>query len=100
MKKSKIINLVLVAGISASCSHNNDYETQSRLHIRGDSASHYTSTPYYGNGGYYHFIPYGMYYLGRGYSHGGYESSSFSSRASSSSVSRGGFGSSGIRVGG
>lgn len=100
MKKSKLINLVLVAGMAASCTPKNDYETQSRLHIRGDSTSRYTDAHSYGYGGYYHFIPYGMYSYGRGYSHGGYESSAFSSRAASSGVSRGGFGSSGIHVGG
>ena len=101
MKKSKIIKLVLVAGLAVSCSHKDDYDTQSRLHIRGDSTSRYTQTPYYGyGGGYYHFIPFGMYSYGRGYTHGGYESNSFSSRAASPSVSRGGFGSSGIHVGG
>ena len=96
MKKSKVIKLVLVAGIAASCSsHNNDYETSSRLHIRGDSTSSYTNAHSYMGYGYYHFIPYG-FYSGRNYYHGGYESSAFSSRA----ISRSGFGRSGIRVGG
>jgi len=97
MKKSKAIKLVLVAGIVASCSSHNDYETSSRLHIRGDSTSSYTRTNTYMGHGYYHFIPFGFYAYGR-YSHGGYESSGFSSRATSSS-SRGGFGRSGFRVG-
>ena len=98
MRKSKVIRLVLVASVMASCSSHDDYTYESRLHIRGDSTSLYThSQGYYGGGGFYHFIPFGFYSFGRGYYHGGYESPAFSSRAS---VSRGGFGSSGIRVGG
>jgi hypothetical protein len=96
MKKSKVIKLVLVAGMAVSCSSRNDYETSSRLHIRGDSTSHYTNTHSYMGHGYYHFIPYGFYSAGQGYRHGGYESSGFSSKA----TVRSGFGHSGMRVGG
>jgi hypothetical protein len=101
MKKSKAVKLVLVAGLLASCS-NNKKEAESRLYVRGDSVSSYTQTPHtYGGGmGYYHFMPYGYYRPNYGYYHGGYESSAFSSRATSSHVSRGGFGTSGARVGG
>lgn len=96
MKKSKVIKLVLVAGMVTACSSHNDYETSSRLHIRGDSTSSYTHTSSYMGHGYYHFIPFGYYSSGRGYSHGGYESSGFSGRA----ISRSGFGHSGFHVGG
>ena len=101
MKKSKVISLVIVAGLMASCSsHNEDYSYKGRLHIRGDSISDYTRTnAYYGGGWFYHFYPYGFYSFGHGYYHGGYDSPGFSSRASNG-ISRGGFGSSGIRVGG
>jgi hypothetical protein len=103
MKKSKIVKLVLVTGIAAACSspHNNGYETSSRLNIRGDTTSYYSRPNIFMGHGYYHFIPFGYYYGGM-YRHGGYESSGFSSRAgfSGRSVSHGGFGRSGIRVGG
>ena len=99
MKKSKAIQLILVAGIAASCSHKNDYENATRLNIRGDTTSLYTQTRYYpGYVGYYHFIPFGFYSFGRGYIHGGYDSPHFSSKAGS--IARGGFGRSGFRVGG
>lgn len=100
MKKSKVVNLVLVAGLVASCSSRDDYVAGSnRLYIRSDTTSQYTQTHYYG-GGYYHFIPFGYYHPWGGYSHGGYESSAFSSKAGNHAISRGGFGSSGVRVGG
>jgi hypothetical protein len=100
MKKSKVVNLVLVAGLMASCSSKkDDYEAGNRLYVRGDSTSQYSHTPYYGGGGYYHFMPYGFYHPYGGFRHGGYESSAFSSKASSGAVSRGGFGTSGVRVG-
>ncbi len=100
MKKSKVIRLVIVAGLMASCSSHDDYSYKGRLHIRGDSLSDYSrTTGYYGGGGFYHFYPYGFYYFGRGYYHGGYDSPGFSGRASNG-ITRGGFGSSGIRVGG
>ena len=101
MKKSKIVNLVLVAGLVASCSSRDDYEAgSSRLYVRGDSTSSYSQTPHHGGGGYFYFMPYGYYHSYGGFRHGGYESSAFSSKAASPSVSRGGFGGSGIRVGG
>jgi len=101
MKKSKVVNLVLVAGLLASCSSKDEYEAgNSRLYVRGDSTSHYSQTPNHGGGGYFHFIPFGYYLASGGFRHGGYESSAFSGRASGHGVSRGGFGSSGVRVGG
>lgn len=102
MKKSKVVKLVLVASVVASCSSRDDYEaanTNKRLYIRSDSTSNYTQTHHYG-GGYYHFVPFGYYRPWGGYSHGGYESSAFSSKAGNHAISRGGFGSSGVRVGG
>jgi hypothetical protein len=97
MKKSKIIKLIFVAGIVSACSNNNDWESssKSKMHIRGDSTSKYTTNHGFG---YYHLIPFGFMYGMNRYSHGGYESNQFSSKASSK-ISRGGFGSS-TRVGG
>lgn len=104
MKKSKAVNLVLVAGLVASCSSGkNDYEASNgnnRLYVRSDSTSQYSRTPYHSGGGYYHFIPFGYYQGWGGYRHGGYESSAFSSKAGNHAISRGGFGTSGMRVGG
>jgi len=98
MKKTKIIELIFVAGLATACSNkNSDWESssQSRMHIRGDSTSRYTTNHGFG---YYHLIPFGFMYGMNRYSHGGYESKQFSSKASSR-ISRGGFGSS-TRVGG
>jgi len=100
MKKSKMVNLVLVASVVASCSSNDDYVAgnSNRLYVRSDSTSQYSNAPYHG-GGYYHFIPFGIYSAFGGYRHGGYESSAFSAKAGNHAISRGGFGSSGVRVG-
>ncbi len=98
MKKSKFVNLVLVAGLVVSCSQHKDQDKNSRLFVRGDSASSYSQTPRTHGGGFFYCSPYGMYSPYRGYSHGGYESSGFASKASGH-ISRGGFGSSGIHVG-
>lgn len=101
MKKSKVVKLVLVAGLLSSCSSEKPKEASStsRLWVRGDTASQYSHSSYLG-GGYFHFIPFGIYHPSYGYRRGGYESSGFSSKATRTGVSRGGFGSSGIRVGG
>jgi hypothetical protein len=101
MKKSKMVNLVLVASVKASCSSKDDYVAgNSRMYVRSDSTSQYSQTPYHGGGGYYHFIPFGFYQPLGGYRHGGYQSSAFSSKAGNHAISRGGFGGSGVRVGG
>ena len=101
MKKSKMVNLVLVASVLASCSSKDDYVAgNSRMYVRSDSTSQYSQTPYHGGGGYYHFIPFGFYQPWGGYRHGGYQSSAFASKAGNHAISRGGFGGSGIRVGG
>ncbi|WP_243348230.1 hypothetical protein [Parabacteroides sp. FAFU027] len=97
MKKSSIIELVLVAGITSSCNHQKA-EPAKRLFVRGDSTSQYTASQRGHTGHYVHFYPYG-YFGGSGYSHAGYESGSISGKATSGSVSRGGFGYSGFRVG-
>ena len=97
MKKSSIIELVLVAGLASSCNFPKT-EPAKRLYVRGDSTSQYSASQYGHTGHYVHFSPYG-YFGGRGYSHGGYESGSFSGKAMKASVSRGGFGYSGFRVG-
>lgn len=97
MKKSSIIELVLVAGIVSACNFPKA-EKASRLHVRGDSTDQYTTSPAGHGGTYVHYSPYG-YYGGSGYRHAGYESGSFSGKAIRSSVSRGGFGHSGFRVG-
>lgn len=102
MKKSKVVNLVLVAGLVASCSSKDDYEasngSNSRLYVRSDTTSQYSHTSHH-YGGYYHFIPFGYYQPWGGYRHGGYESSAFSSKAANHPISRGGFGHSGFKVG-
>lgn len=102
MKKSKMVNLVLVAGLVASCTSSKDeYEASNgnnRLYVRSDTTSQYSHTSHY-YGGYYHFVPFGFYRPWGGYSHGGYESSAFSSKAGNHAISRGGFGHSGFRVG-
>jgi hypothetical protein len=98
MKKTKIIELIFVAGMVSACSNKNDgweSASQSRMHIRGDSTSKYTTNRGFG---YYHLIPFGFMYGMNRYSHGGYESKQFSSKASPR-ISRGGFGGS-TRVGG
>ncbi len=98
MKKTKIIELIFVAGMVTACSSKNDdweSSSQNRMHIRGDSTSKYTTSHGFG---YYHLIPFGFMYGMNRYSHGGYESKQFSSKASPK-ISRGGFGGS-TRVGG
>jgi len=102
MKKSKVVKLVLIASVAASCSSHDDYvdaNNKSRLYIRSDSTSQYSHTPYYGGYGYYHFMPFGYYHPWYGYRHGGYDSPGFSSKAGNHAISRGGFGGSGMRVG-
>ncbi len=101
MKKSKIVNLVLVAGLATSCNHKKE-ENKERLFMRSDSTSQYSQTRHMYHGSYFYLRPYGVYSGGR-YSHQGYESSGFSRKAggshSSSHISRGGFGSRGFHVG-
>ena len=99
MKKSKIVKLVLVAGLLTTCKSNTWNDSDRRLYVRGDTTSMYSRSPYMGGGHFFFFHPYGYYYPGLGFRHYGYESPGFSSKAVSAHVSRGGFGSSGIRVG-
>lgn len=98
MKKSKFVNLVLVAGLVASCSQHGNQDRNSRLYVRGDSTSGYSQTPRTHGSHFFYCSPYGMYSPYGGFRHGGYASSGFSSKASNH-ISRGGFGSSGIHVG-
>jgi len=99
MKKSKVVNLVLVAGLLTACSGHKEQKPNSRLFVRGDSASQYTRSPHTGMGHFFYFGPFGNYHPYYGYRHSGYESSGFSSKAGSAHISRGGFGSSGVHVG-
>ena len=102
MKKSKVVNLVLVAGLLASC-QSNDYTTpktsQSRLHMRGDTISRYNHSPFLIPGAYMLMRSYGYYNPGYGYVRRGYQSPFFSGKATSPHVTRGGFGSSGVKAG-
>lgn len=100
MKKSKVVNLVLVAGLLASCNTTHKEEqADSRLYVRGDSASQYSRSQHTGTGSYFHFLPFGIYSAMGGYRHTGYTSPGFSSKATSPHIARGGFGTSGVRVG-
>ena len=99
MKKSKIVKLILVAGLLTACKSNEWNDSNKRLYVRGDTVSHYSRAPLMAAAAYFWFRPYGYYQPGMGFRHYGYESSGFSSRAISPNVSRGGFGASGIHVG-
>ncbi|MES2279203.1 MAG: hypothetical protein V4592_24440 [Bacteroidota bacterium] len=91
MKKSKAITLVLVTAL-LGCNRNKP--EQNHLYMRTDTTGNYTPANS-GYHGYYIFRPYGMYYPysyggSAGYVHQGYSNAGV--HASSSSVSRGGFG--------
>jgi hypothetical protein len=103
MKKSKVVNLVLVAGLLASC-QSNDYTTpktsQSRLYMRGDTVSRYNHSPFLLPGAYLLMRSFGYFNPGRGgYVRTGYQSPTFAGKATSPHVTRGGFGSSGVKAG-
>ncbi len=99
MKKSKIVNLVLVAGV-LSCGSPKPSDQKSRLYVRGDSTCAYLRSPYVGSGHFFYLHPYGLYRPGSGYRHVGYESPGIVGKSvTGAHLSRGGFGSTGIRAG-
>ncbi|MDB4984819.1 MAG: hypothetical protein JWM20_998 [Patescibacteria group bacterium] len=111
MKKTRLVQLVLITALLASCSKHTDNKEWSYggndVYMRSDSTAGYQYTGHHGGGfpwmWYYAFRPYGACY-GGGYHHGGYYSSAISERANigsspfKSSIVRGGLGSHGISV--
>lgn len=106
MKKSKIINLVLITAVLASCGRDNtDPALKKKVYMRSDSTAQYS--PRSGNSNflmwYYAFRPYGMYnngvYTKHGYYSGGIsKSSNIGSSSTKSGIIRGGFGKSGFSI--
>jgi hypothetical protein len=109
MKKSKIVNLVLITSLLASCAQKSEHKNQRQkknVYMRGDSTARYSR----GHGlfmWYYAFRPYG-YYDNGAYHRAGYYSNSISRNSNIGSnvvksngfTSRGGFGSSSRSSGG
>jgi len=118
MKKSKFIRLVLVTSALASCNKKQDNgwdvaanggNGERKVYMRSDTSAYYTRAYHDNNNGGYHgfgmyyyaFRPYGMFYNG-GYNRVGYysggisESSNIGGSEAKASVSRGGFGHSGM----
>lgn len=102
MKKSKIVSLVLITALLASCNKPKKLNG-TKYFLRSDSTADYTQRNYYPNNGflwYYAFRPYGYYYHGA-YRHAGYyssglhESSNIGHSSFKSGIVRGGFGSHG-----
>jgi hypothetical protein len=102
MKKSKFIKLVLVATVMSSCG-NSGSNPEKKVYMRSDSTANYSNVPGGFHGGYYAFIPYGIY-TNNGYNRAGYyssaihENSNIGSNSFKSNVVRGGFGSSVFHV--
>ncbi len=103
MKKSKAIQLVLVATILSSC-HNQDSIHEKKVYLRSDSTAYYSHAHGIGFfGGYYAFRPYGIF-RNNVYSRAGYFSSAIHGEANvgtngfKGNVVRGGFGSSVFHV--
>ena len=103
MKKSKLVNLVLLSVAISSCNHEKPKHDR-KVYLRSDSTAEYSRTEGHSHfGGYYAFRPYGMYYSG-GYRRAGYysggihESSNIGHSAFKSATIRGGFGSSAFHV--
>jgi len=103
MKKSKIIQLVLVASIISSCD-NRDSVPEKKVYMRSDTTATYSHAHGMGlYGGYYAFRPYGIYSYNR-FTRAGYYSSAIHEGANigtngfKGTVVRGGFGSSVFHV--
>jgi hypothetical protein len=103
MKKSKSVTLIALVGLVAavSCQSNTKEEwgdktdpKKSKMYLRSDS-----TRPYTRGWAYNYFIFRSLGYLGNNgmYARSGYTSSAIS-KSSNSTVSRGGFGSSGFKV--
>lgn len=104
MKKSKIIQLVLVATAISAC-NNHKAQRDQKVYMRSDTTAGYTQT--HGNGshygGFYVFRPYGIftnygYYRSGYYSGGIHESSNIGHNSFKGASIRGGFGSSTFHV--
>ena len=103
MKKSNLVQVVLLAAVLASC-NNQKNTAEKKVHIRTDSTANYSHS----SGGiysrYYVFRPYGTYDQ-QGYHKAGYYSSAISENSNighnqnKGGIVRGGFGRSGFRVG-
>ncbi len=102
MKKSKIIQLVLVATALSSCNHKTEHDR--KVYMRSDTTAGYSRTEGHSHfGGFYVFRPYGIftpggYYRAGYFSSGIHESSNIGSSAFKSATVRGGFGSSTYHV--
>jgi hypothetical protein len=104
MKKSKVIQLVLVASVFSSCD-NNDSKPEKKVYMRSDTTANYSRAHGIGYHGSYYFAfrPYGVF-GNQGYTRAGYYSSAIHENANvgrngfKSSVVRGGFGSSTFHV--
>lgn len=98
MKKSKIVKLVLITGVLASCAKKkeNDWEYGvNKYHVRTDTTAAYTTI--HRTHWFYAFRPYGYCINGRyhatGYwSSGIHESSNTGHSTTKSAIARGGFG--------
>jgi len=102
MKKSKIVGLVLITAVLASCNkHEKKNWDNNDVYMRSDDSAPYNQVQQFGGVNafmwYYAFRPYGMYY-GGSYHHSGYyssglsESSNIGHSSTKSSAMRGGFG--------
>jgi hypothetical protein len=116
MKKSKIVQLVLISAALASC-HRKKPEWQAgsgKVYMRSDTTAPYQDVGYYGGYTrhgytplpwlwYYAFRPYGTYYDGT-YHHAGYYSGGIGERSNigfnsgKAGIVRGGFGGRGVGV--
>lgn len=104
MKKSKVIQLVLVASVLSSC-NNGDSKPEKRVFMRSDTTANYSRAHGMGLLGIYYFAfrPYGVY-GNEGYTRAGYYSSAIHENANvgrntfKSSTVRGGFGRSTFHV--
>jgi len=101
MKKSKIIQLVLISAALTSC-YRNKTADEKKVYMRSDSTANYSRAGGYSHW-YYAYRPYGIF--NNGYYHrAGYYSSAISEKANvgsnsfKGSVVRGGFGSSAFHV--
>lgn len=96
MKKSEFIKLVLVAAVLTSC-NNQKNRPDKKVFMRSDTTAHYSNVHGGFHGGYYGFIPLGVY-TNRGYVRAGYyssaihENSNIGTNPFKSNVVRGGFG--------
>ncbi|AEW85427.1 hypothetical protein B0A78_13035 [Flavobacterium columnare NBRC 100251 = ATCC 23463] len=110
MKKTSIINLVLVATITAACGKEEEWEggggSDRKVYLRSDTTAAYTKSKHYNYVSYYAFRPYSSSSGGLNtyskrtgyYSEGIHSSSNVGHNSSKGSISRGGFGHSGFHV--